>query len=241
MNFDFEIENTVLRQKHKGDERHENFLCFFCFKTPEWKYLEKYAIFWNDKGKSTIRYLGRNSKTSCPIPENILQSSSFILQIYANENVFTQKLDVNPHKKIHRKKRKHHEKKITKIDDITYEDNHLLIYSDNELVKKINIVDSNLLMKVITSQAPDFIIDKVLSPNSEHAIANKTIYQALLTKSNIDELSKVAFSGNYNDLDNIPETFTPKKHDHFSKDIRDFDDSIDEDLEEFIDILLEKL
>lgn len=56
---------------------------------------------------------------------------------------------------------------------------------------------------------------------------------------NIDDLSlaTVAYSGDYSDLSNIPNEFTPTAHTHMSNDILDLTDDIDENL----DILLYKL
>lgn len=149
LNFDFEIENMIIRQK-QNKKNTDDFACSFHFKTSEWRHLEKYAIFWSSKEKSTIRYLGRNSKTTCPIPENILESSSFYIQVYANENVFTQKLGVSSY--VHHKKKKGGKPKTRfdkDIDNIVYEDNKLLIYSNNKLIETIDIVDKTLLNKIV--------------------------------------------------------------------------------------------
>ena len=255
MNLKFEIENGILKYKKPHNNIHtdsDGLFASFVFTTPDWKHIEKYAIFWNKKGQSFIRFLGRGVKERCPIPQEILGELYFFVQVYANDNIKTQKLKVFVYDEVstHHTNDKKCDKKFLhrffeemegKIDNIIYDDNRLLIYANNTLVKTINIVDEKLLTKIVTGSAPKFIIDQALSEESEHPVANKTIYEALQEKVNIDTLSAVAFSGDYNDLINKPTELPMEPHTHESSDINNWDDSIEEDFDTFIDDLIEKL
>ena len=248
MNLKFEINKTLLEYKKPKNNIHtdesDDLFCSFVFTTPDWKHLEKYAIFWDRNGKSFIQYLGKGMKTQCPIPKEILSQLFFHVQVYANDKVKTKKIKVFVYDEI---PKKHHHNECCKknvnefidqmngeIDNIIYDNNKLLIYSKNELVKTIDIIDEGLIAKIITESAPKFIIDKVLSENSENPVANKTIFNALQSKVNISSLSTVAFTGDYNDLKNTPVALPTAHHTHESMDINDWDEAIDEDLESLI-------
>lgn len=252
MNLKFEVEDGILRYKKPHNNIHtdsDGFFSSFVFTTLGWKHIDKYAIFWDKTGKSFIRYLGKGMREQCPTPKEILGESYFFVQIYANENMKTQKIKVfiydkvSPHHKKENKKclNKFLKQMEHKIDNIIYEDNKLLIYSDNSLIKTIDIVDEGLLAKIVTGGAPQFIIDNVLSEESEHPVSNKIIYEALQNKANIDSLSTVAFTGDYNDLINKPTSLPVEGHTHQSVDITNWDDSIEEDFNSFIDNLIENL
>lgn len=245
MNLKFEISDKVLHYKKPRNNIHtdsDGLFSSFVFTTPEWKHLEKYAIFWDKNGKSFIQYLGRPNNTKCPIPKEILNQLFFYVQVYANEQIKTQKLKVFIYDEIPKEHHKCCKKDIEdffdktdkEIDNIIYDDNKLLIYSHNRLIKTINIIDEQLIAKIITQTAPKFIIDEVLSENSENPVANKAIYQALQKKPNINLLSDVAFTGDYNDLINKPTALPAADHTHQSEDITNWDETVSEDLEELI-------
>lgn len=251
MSFHFEVEDKILRQKkshtHKKDL--DNLFASFVFTTSEWKHLDKYVIFWNRKGKSTIRFLGKGTKTQCPIPKSVLNDLYFTIQIYANDNVFTQRLKVYLKEDIpedgccpsYQHLNKYFEEMEKKIDNIVYEDNKLLIYINNELVKSIDLVDGGLLQKIFAGGAPEYIVDMALSDNSDLPVANRVIYEALENKLDKTSLSAVAVTGSYNDLTDIPEEFTPAQHQHNINDIVDLDASLDDEVDDFIDKLIENL
>lgn len=51
-------------------------------------------------------------------------------------------------------------------------------------------------------------VDNQLSPDSTNPVQNKVIYDEMATKVDADELAVVAFSGEYDDLENEPTDFT---------------------------------
>lgn len=250
MNFKFEVEDMILRQKKSSNHKNDfdNLFCSFVFTTPEWKHIEKYAIFWNRKGKSTIRYLGKGVNERCELPEMVLNDLHFFVQVYANDDVFTQKLKVFTQKDVPIKEKKHDKKHLndffskmeTKIDNIVYDDGKFLVYADNKLIKSIDVVDSKLIARILEGIAPQFIIDEA-ADSEDLPISIKVIYRALREKVDVGDLAMVAFSGDYNDLENVPTTFTPSEHTHNSEDIIDLEDSVEQDFDDFLDDLIESL
>ena len=253
MNLKFEIDGRLLKQKkahHHQNKDLDNLFCSFVFTTPEWKHIEKYAIFWNRKGKSMIHSLGRGIKTQCPVPQMVLNDLYFYVQVYANDKVFTRKEKIFTHGDVQISKDEEKSKKDIKdffkqmgdkIDNIIYDDNKLLIYKNNKLVKTIDIIDEGLLVKIFNEEVPKYIVDTALSADSELPIANKAVYEALNKKLDKSSLATVAITGDYNDLQNLPTEFPPEEHTHQVKDITDFNEPIDEDLNDFLDKLIEEL
>lgn len=97
MTLKFEINNNIIRKGHSDyipNDDSGDLFASFVFNTKDWKHLEKYAIFWNRKGKSTIRYITDKSHGSCPVPHMALDDLYFYVQVYANDDMFTQKLKV---------------------------------------------------------------------------------------------------------------------------------------------------
>ena len=253
MNFKFEVEDMILRQikshNHSKDDLN-NLFCSFVFTTPEWKHIEKYAVFWNRKGKSTIRYLGDKTKCTCELPEMVLNDLHFFVQVYANDEVHTQKLKVftqkdvpiqNPHKPTKNDFSIFFKEMENKIDNIVMEDGKFLIYANNKLIKSFDVVDEALLSRILAGITPQLIFDTATSEASDLPIACKVVYKVLKDKVDIGDLSMVAFTGDYNDLENIPNEFNPQPHTHQVDDIEDFNDSVEEDFDDFIEDLTNSL
>ena len=255
MNFEFEVEDNILRQKNhhkKSKQDLDNLFCSFVFTTQNWKHIDKYAVFWNRKGKSTIRYISKGVKGTCELPEMVLNDLYFYVQVYANDNVLTQKLKVFALEDVPKKPKKGHckekkelndffEKKGKGIDNIVYDNGKFLIYSNNQLIKTIDVVDEQLMARILNGITPSLIFDTATSESSDLPIACKLVYKALKEKVNLGDLSIVAFTGDYNDLDNIPSEFPSAPHTHITDDITDFDSSVEEDFDDFIDILIQNL
>lgn len=250
MDLKFEIINNIIKQK-TNFQQSDNITCLFKFITSDWKSLEKYVIFWDEQEKSFIQSIGKKEKSSCKIPKEILNKDYFYIQIYANDNFYTNKIKIDsfiepehcPHqikkKEKQKKKNKCHEGIDTSliIDDIDYLDNKIIFYSDKKIVRTIDIVDSNLLNKIKKGTSIEYIVDTILSEDSLKPIANKAVYDALLDCLKESDLSTIAFTGNYNDLKNIPKEFKPKKHNHVVVDVVDYEENINIDLNSLLDLL----
>ena len=256
MNLKFEVEDMILRQKKSSNHKKndlDNLFCSFVFTTPEWKHIEKYAVFWNRKGKSTVRYLGRGISERCDLPNMVLNDLFFYVQVYANDEVQTQKTkvfvfeDVPTHESM---KKERHKKKIlndffkkmeSKIDNIVYDDGKFLVYANNKLLQTIDVVDEALITRIVTGIAPQLVVDNAISEDSDLPVSSKLVYQALQNKVDISSLPPVALTGSFNDLTDIPEEFNPAPHMHQADDIENWDDSVEEDFDNFIDNLIKNL
>ena len=247
MHFNFEVNNMIIKQK-KTRHYNDDIFCSFVFTTQEWKHLEKYAIFWNRQGKSTIRYLGEKTKGKCPVPEMVLDDLYFYMQVYANDDTYTQKIKVFVNKDVNIDKNKYKKNKCRlneffskldkKIDKIIYDDNKFLVYANNTLIESFDVVDEALITKILTEVAPKLVMDTALSEDSDLPVSSRLVYQALQTKVNVADLPPVATTGSFNDLNDIPEEFPPAPHTHNSNDIIDLNDSIDDDFEDFLEKLV---
>lgn len=252
MYLEFEIKNNQIKRKNiEGDYKNKK-QCCFSFLTKEWKHKEKYVIFWTENNKSIIRSLGHKSHSKCKIPKEL--TNIFSIQVYANDNLYTNKLKIGTTIKEKQNVKKKPCKKINKcstdnilydiyqqleqkVDSVKYIDNVLYIYSSNKLIKTVDLYDKNLIQKLIDDELISINIDSELSETSINALQNKVIYNELNKKEDSKNLSKVARTGDYSDLNNLPTDFKPSKHMHTKEDLINFDYDVDEDIE----IILMKL
>lgn len=258
MKIKFEIDNNDIKIKKPLDnDVYNNIDCYFNFVSEEWFCVEKYVIFWDNKNKSIILSLGDKKHGFCKLPDSII-GDYFYLQVYASNKILTSKLKVNINidsnqvnyedTQIKEKEANCWEQrndllkeKNRIINKIEYENNNILIYSQNRLIKTINLVDHELLQKINDGISLENIVDTVLSEDSENAIANKTVYNALLDFLKESDLSRIALTGDYNDLKNIPTEFNPIHHNHVVVDVIDYEENIDFDLGKLLDSLYDEI
>ena len=253
MNIEFEIINKKIRQKTNFKQKND-INCLFKFITSDWDSLEKYVIFWNNKGKSIIQSIGKNNESLCKVPDLILNEEYFSIQIYSDDNISTNKIKVDSFieaedcfHKIDIIEEQSKEKNCNKchegidenyiIDNVKYKHNKIFFYSDNKLIETIDIFDSELLNKIKSNLSLEVVVDDVLSENSNNPIANKAVYNALLEFLKISDLSTIALTGDYNDLKNIPTEFNPTHHNHVVVDVVDYEENINIDLNALLDAL----
>lgn len=161
MDLKFEIKDKQILRKNIQVLASQSSKCIFTFQTKEWWGFEKYVIFWTKKEKSIIRYLGKGKECMCITPKELIKENIFSVQVYANDNYKTQKLQVGaipegytitkPQKNCEKNKKtyKKNDPEIilynvfsqlnTKIDKIEYEDGYLLCYANKKLVYKTPI------------------------------------------------------------------------------------------------------
>lgn len=255
---EFNIDNKKIIVKTPFDNDIQNDIdCVFNFISEEWHCLEKYVIFWNEKNKSTILSLGKKDQGFCHLPK-IIAGNYFYIQVYVSDKIITNKLKINISVEEHEKE--HCEIPIVKeqqncwtereallaeknriINRIEYENNNILIYSENKLIKTINLLDQKFLNKIQNGLSLENIVDTVLSDESNNAIANKTVYNALLDFLKKSDLSKIALTGDYNDLKNIPSEFNPTHHNHVVVDVVDYEENINFDLGRLLDGLYDEI
>ena len=243
MYLNFEIKNKTIKRKNIEEDYQEKNQCNFFFESEEWRYIEKYVIFWTEKNKSIIRYLGEGCNLACLIPEEI--NDVFSIQVYATDDIKTNKIQVGTTRKEPQGECKKPIKKCDttsifydiyqqleqKIDSIKYVDNTFYIYSSNKLIKSVKLYDKELIKKLIEDQLIEVNVDSELSKESKNPLQNKVIYEELNKKENSNNLSKVSRTGDYNDLNNKPDKYPPLKHTHSKEELEDFDINVDADIE----------
>ena len=109
-----------------------------------------------------------------------------------------------------------------------------------ELNGILMIVDEKLMSRVLEGLAPQFIIDEA-AESEDLPVSVRILYKALRDKVDVGDLALVAFTGDYNDLENKPESFPVQEHTHNSNDIIDLEDSVEQDFDDFLDDLIESL
>lgn len=157
MHLKFEVRHRKIERRNIQVLASYDSKCSFTFDL-QWIPLEKYAIFWTKKGKSYIRYLGTGKKCECSIPEEIFEYKVFSIQVWASDDLHTQKLKlgtipegytISPKEKVTYDTEdpemilyRVFSQLESKIDNITYNNGFLECYANNELVCKTPIFRS---------------------------------------------------------------------------------------------------
>ena len=261
MILEFEVKNKTLQRKdtNVSIENNEEIICKFFFLTEEWENKEKYVIFWDNKNKTTIQSIGKQMTSECIIPSEITQESIFDIQVYVNHNLYTQKLNLSTTPSLYTKKKTtcHKKEEIrdefdnkrifkklftelkSKVDAISYENGYLKCFAGEKLIYAepifVNLVDDvKEIIKTTNSEIDNIVLEEeqILCYSN-----NEIIYTIPFTST----LSSVAFSGDYNDLQNIPEEFNPTAHNHMVVDVIDYEENIDIDLNTLLDFLSDEI
>lgn len=248
----FEIKNNKIEKKTINNDKLDHNFFYFNFLTKEWVHKEKYIIFWIDKNKTVIKSLGKKCKSKISAPKE-LNPKSFLIQIYVDDSIKTDKYTVGvpiEEKEINECSRpsnktigliqKIYDSLDTKIDDVLYSDNVLKFYANEEVIKTIDLVDKRLIEKILKGKI-DINVDSKLSLKSRNPVQNKVITEELEKKQDSSTLPKVAQTGDYNDLKNIPTEFNPKHHNHVIVDVVDYEENIEFDLGELLDSLYDEI
>lgn len=251
----FEVKNNRIERKNINENQLEYVdpkICYFKFTTEEWGRKEKYVIFWTEKNKSIIKSIGKKCWTKIEIPKEI-NKKNFIIQIYVDDNLKTERYTIGKPILIEKEdfekcsKTKSidlikiiYDKLDKKIDNVVYKNNILYFYSDDEIIKVIDLVNEELVKKILTGSI-EIKVDRNLSETSRNPVMNKTITAELNKKQDISKLPKVAQTGDYNDLENIPKEFNPKHHNHVVVDVVDYEENIEFDLGRLLDNLYDEI
>lgn len=141
--------------------------CKFYFDKKTWENKELFVTFINKNGYAQTVILGKwDEVLSCSIPNHILDFDYFKIFCYAKGLFKTNTLTVHKNKpRCTQKQNKRHdaieylmEKLKTKIDNITFEDNQLKCYSDNNLIDTIYIdnVDEAIIKDLVDNHFEEF-------------------------------------------------------------------------------------
>ena len=205
MILEFKVSNEILKKTETPavvDQNTNYYKCKLFMDKNVWQESLISATFMNDLGYIETVQLGEyNELLSCLIPSRIVQGGYFSLYISNDNNYKTNTISValtNHYKKAEPKCNvisEIFEQINTKIDDLVYDNYQIKCYSNGEL------------------------IDVIYLGNVDENMVKDWIYEEMNTLR--ATLADVAFSGSYNDLVDVPETFTPSQHGHLSEDIID--------------------
>ena len=158
MNLEFEITNNHLKRTDNNTIYNKNrniYTCQFQFQTGTeediWTDLNRFCIFTDSWGNDEIIALGKSDTVSCPIPNSILEGTYFSIALYGGDLVSTDRVTIP----LVESGYKHHKcsdkaKDIfvdifdsldTKIDDVSFDNDTLYLYSNGELVNSVSFVD----------------------------------------------------------------------------------------------------
>lgn len=225
--------------------------CKFYLDEKTWGNSEIFAAFKNNDGHLKIIPLGKYATVlSCTLPKNMIYSQYFKLYIYSKNYLKTntisvflsQKCDTNVNRTAAIDKILSEIK--TKIDNIDFIDNQLKCYSGDTLIDTIYIdnVDEAIVNNQIQlhfDKLPTKVDDIVLSDDNIIFYGDSKIINTISLHDT--SLSEVAWSGQYNDLKNIPNDFNPSQHTHETADITDYEHNVDMDLNTLLDFLSDEI
>ena len=258
MDLTFLITNETLYRTDNTTVIHHdynNYTCHFDF-SEEWDNLDKIIIFkdgWNNK--ITI-HLSEN-ETECPLPNRMLQGSYFKTIVEcetlktntlsiplsfhqpttsSNTSTIDDEYEYDPPNttgcsqdtshdcNTYEKCSKNEEDAIFEIfntletlyDKVVYEDKQLLFYNKNNLLETISLPFLN------QGEIEDLVENKIVSrlSNAYHTIA---------------------FTGDYNDLENVPVEFNPSPHNHTVNDVVDYNSDLNMNLGQLLDLLSDEI
>lgn len=224
MILEFNVGNDILKKNNSTtvlDQSADYYKCKFYPKENIWKGSVLSATFMNDLGYIETVDLGEYSELlACLVPTRIANGGYFSLYI-SNGHKKTNTISValtNHYEKAEEKCNIISELFAhinTKIDDIVYENYQLKFYSNGVLSDVIYLgnVDEELIADLVTNQLDTF-------------------------KST---LAPIAFTGSYNDLVDVPKTFTPSQHNHNSADIEDLDEISEDNTDNLLSALINEI
>ena len=225
MILEFKVSSEILKKKEAPsvvDQNTNYYKSRFFMDKKIWNNSSISATFMNDLGYIETVELGEyNELLSCLVPQRIIDGGFFSLYISNNNNYKTNTISVtltNHYEKAQPKCNvisEIFEQIDAKIDDLVYDNYQIKCYSNGKLIDVIYL--GNVDKEIIK----DWVYDEMLELRSE--------------------LADVAFSGSYNDLVDVPETFTPSQHGHSSKDIIDPENLNDMNTDDLLSALINEI
>jgi len=214
VNLNFQIEKQILTRTDGNVivNKSKNYLkCIFTFKSDEWDYITKFAIFKDSWGHAHKIFLGREDVCECMVPNGVLRGTNFKVSVYAGDLITTNELNVilipSGYTTNFTSPEGFDEKDVfveifeeldSKVDNVIHEGNMLYCYAGDVVICEVPLIS-------------------------------------------LDDLSDVAISGDFTDLINVPSKFPPMSHAHQTKDISDFEDNVEGDMDLLLISLTDKI
>jgi len=225
MILEFSVGHDILKRNSSPSVVDQNtgyYKCKFFPKKELWSGRELNATFINDLGYIETVKLGEYAELlTCLVPTRIASGGYFRLYIFSEDHIKTNTISValtNHYQKAEEKCNVISEifaQVNEKIDDIVYENYQLKFYSDGTLKDVIYLgnIDEDLVINLVKEEIDTFR----------------------------STLATVAFTGSYNDLVDVPESFPPSKHSHMTDDVEDFEEADQNNLDKLLSTLKNEL
>lgn len=263
MDLEFEVNNQILRKVETEEElilynyNYNQYNCIFTFNNDEdslWKDIDKFVIF-SDNWDNVCRvHLGEEDVCECLVPSSMLNSSYFRVAVYGGDLVSTNNVAIpllmsgyidpsNPdylHNWVYGVQNdifvEIFKKINARVHHILYADKCLYLYNERELLESVYLpfITNEESFNLVQSIVENYFGTIPLATVDSDGLLSSTDKQKL---DELENLSNVAWTGDYNDLENIPSEFTPKHHEHFVVDVTDYEDKFDIDLNSLLDLL----
>ena len=149
-------DNQVIVNKSKGYVE-----CNFTFLTPEWRGLDKFAIFKNEKGEAYTHHLGTGCECSVVPIEEVQNGDFFKVSIYGGDRITTSELSIVLIRSGYTTDISvpgEHESDIFeeifnalngKVDDADLVEDTLELYSNGDVVASVKIITDDLLATIV--------------------------------------------------------------------------------------------
>ena len=209
-----------------------------------WNGVDKFVIF-SDNWDNVCRvHLGEEDVCECLVPSSMLNSSYFRVAVYGGDLVSTNNVAIpllmsgyidpsNPdylHNWVYGVQNDIFVEIFNKINarvhHIIYADKSLYLYTERELLESVYLpfVTTDESISIVRSLVEEYF---------------GTIPFDII--ENLNNLSSVAWSGDYEDLENIPSEFTPKHHEHLVSEVTDYEDKVNLDFNNLLDLLVDEI
>lgn len=270
MNLKFTVNNQILKIETEEElelynYNYNQYNCIFSFNTDEeslWKDVDKFVIFRDSWDNACTVHLGEGDVCECLIPSVVLNGTFFRVALYGGDLVSTNNVSLpllmsgyidpnNPdyiqswvygiQKDIFVEIFKHLNITIT---NISYDNKCLNLYTEKGLADSIYLplVTEDESRTIARDIVEEFFHEIPIATTENDGLLSHNDKQKL---DNVDErlsnISTVGYTGEYNDLLNIPSDFNPKQHEHYVVDVVDYDDNIDLDLNTLLDRLSDEI
>lgn len=98
MDLVFDVDNQSLTRNDTVNNvvggSHNYLNCVFNFNSDEWLGITKIAVFRDDKGKESCRYLNKLSRCECMVPASVLNGDFFTVGVYGGDLITTNVITV---------------------------------------------------------------------------------------------------------------------------------------------------
>lgn len=219
----------------------------FRFTGEIWDDIDKFAIFVDSWSNSCIVHLGEENEMECTIPSNVLKGTFFKVSVYGGDLITTNNVTIhlemsgyidfinsNPMGANHECGGSKDifveifEQLDTMVNSVTYSDKFLHLYGNDGLLDSV-------YLPFITEEEKEALADDLFEE------FNIIINNVIDSKADMDSISTVGLTGDYNDLTNIPSSFTPSNHTHTVDDVTDFEDNTGVEIKKAYNILINQI